>query len=224
MRCRKVRSFLSAYCKGELPEKRTGAISDHLEGCPRCRFEETAYREMSQYIDKLPKYSVSEDFNSRLLKRIAEERFSETRSRAYLPKKIPVLTFNRLAPLFAAACFVFAFMFSGGLNLLEDKQEPIKAVTSVLNDDYLTTQPKPDHILNQHLAANWAFNEQIARVNRIRGLMTRLAGQNSFGSLASSSANQYYMPPFYRIQQYYPNLETNSSPASSWSKEVNNGQ
>jgi len=179
---------------------------------------------MNQYIERFPKYSVSEDFNSRLLKKIADERFSETRSRAYLPKKIPVLTFNRLAPLFAAACFIFAFMFSGGLNLMMDKQKSTEVVSTGLNDDYLTTQPGPDHILNQHLAANWVFSEQVARANRIKGLMTRLAGQNSFGSLASSSVNRYYIPSFYRIQQYYPNPETNSNPASSWIREVNNGQ
>ena len=190
MRCRKVRSFLSAYCRDELPGKQASAILAHLEGCPECRLEETAYRELNMAMGDLPGYSVSDDFNSRLLKRVADERFKEVRSKAYMPKRIPVVTFNRLAPILAAACFVFAFVFSGGMEKLLDKNDvPSAIVSTELDNSYMTAQPE-----------DWAFRKQVARATRIKGLMNRLSGQNSFGTLASQTTSRYSLPTIFRMQ------------------------
>lgn len=203
MRCQRVRSFLSAYCKGELIEKRSDAISAHLEGCPKCRYEETAYREMNKSVGELSGITVSDDFNSRLLKRVADERYKETRSKAYLPKKIPVVTLNRLAPVFAAACFIFAFIFSGGTDLFKDTPEG--PIYTEVNDSYLTVQPE------------WEFNKEVERATRINGLMNQLSNRSSFGSLASSSRRNSFRS-FYRVRtqpsllRTYPYLQTVSNP------------
>ncbi len=195
MRCQRVRSFLSAYCKGELAEKRTGAIAAHLEGCPRCRYEEAAYREMNKSFGQLPSFTVSDDFNSLLLKRVADERFKETRTKAYLPKKIPVVSFNRLAPVVAAACFVFAFIFSGGMDLFIDTPETPRSVVVELDDSYMTVQPE------------WEFTKEVARATRINGLMNQMAGQNSFGSLVSSSQRSNFQS-LYRTRRFPPMIRT----------------
>ncbi len=210
MRCQKVRSFLSAYCKGELAEKRTGAIAAHLEGCIRCRYEETAYRELNKSVGELSGYTVSDDFNSLLLKRVADERFKETRSKAYLPKKIPVVTFNRLAPIFATACFVFAFIFSGGMDLFIDTQEVSTYVSTELDDSYLTVQPE------------WEFNKEVARATRINGLVNQLSNQSSFGTLASSSQRNSFRSPFNR--QYPPMIRTYRYLQSNSYKGVNSSR
>lgn len=211
MRCQKVRSFLSAYCKGELVEKRTGAIAEHLEGCIRCRYEEAAYRELNKSVGELSGYTVSGDFNSLLLKRVANERFKETRSKAYLPKKIPMVTFNRLAPVFATACFIFAFIFSGGMDLFIDTKEAPTYVTIELDNSYMTVQPE------------WEFNKEVARATRINGLMNQLSNQSSFGSLVSSSQRNSFRSQF-KIQQYPPTIRTYRYLQSNSNKGVNSSR
>jgi len=211
MRCQKVRSFLSAYCKGELTEKRTGAIAAHLEGCPRCRYEETVYREMNKSIGQLPNFTVSGDFNSLLLKRVADERHKETRTKAFLPKRIPVVSVNRLAPIFAAACFIFAFIFSGGIDLFIDTPETPSYVTTELDNSYMTVQPE------------WEFNKEVARATRINGLMNQLSNQSSFGSLASSARRNNFQS-LYRARQFPPMIRAFPYLRSNSNEGVNNSR
>ncbi|MCP4705495.1 MAG: hypothetical protein GY865_12910 [candidate division Zixibacteria bacterium] len=213
MRCQRVRSFLSAYCKGELIEKRSGAIKAHLEGCPRCRYEETAYREMNKSVGELAKESVvSDDFNSLLFKRVADERYNETRTKAYIPKKIPLVSFNRIAPVVAAACFMFAFVFSGGISLFIDQPETPAYVE--LDDSYMTVQP------NENVHAQWEFNKEVERAARINGLMNQLSNQGNFGSLASSSRRNNFGSPF-GVHQFPPMIRTYPYIQSNTIKGVN---
>ena len=222
MRCQRVRSFLSAYCKGELTEKRSGAIAVHLEDCPGCCDEETAYREMYKSVGQLSCCPVSDDFNSQLLKRVADERFKETRTKAYIPKKIPVVTFNRLAPVFAAACFIFAFIFSGGTELFINSSEGPEYTATELNESYKDILPEKDHILNPKPGSEWAFSKEVARATRINGLMNQMASQNSFGSLASSRQNNYQSS--FRVRQFPPMIRTYQYLQSNSNKGVNSSR
>lgn len=196
MRCRKVRSYLSAYCKDELSGRRQRAVSEHLEGCPECRREEAVFREINSHTVSLPQNKVSAEFGDRLLNRIAREKFKETRTRAYFPRRTPVLGWGRLVPALATMGLVLAFIFYGGLNFLTNQSEPDSytniAVTSDRVDDrYKDVQPQPDHVLSQHVRSNWAFKKQVARANRIRNLMNTLASGNYFGTGAAQYANSY---------------------------------
>lgn len=190
MRCRRVRSCLSAYCKNELSERRQKAVMAHLEECPECRREEAVIREIEAAIGKLPEYKVSPDFNSRVLSRVAEERFKETRSKAYLPKRAPIFGWGRLVPALATISLVLAFVFLGGLDLINEPGEQVtiaekSRTPAELDDRYLTVQPQSNHVLIQHANAGWAFDKQLARATRIKNLMNRLAGQNHFASQPS---------------------------------------
>lgn len=197
MRCRKVRSFLSAYCNNELPEKRQASVREHLGRCDDCRREEAVFRELKGSVDTLPKYRVTDDFNTRLLNRVAQERFKETRTKAYLPRRAPILGWGRLVPAMATACLVLAFVFSGGLGILDKHdQQPTFANQDqggqYLDDRYKEVQPAEDHVLTKHSLSNWAFQKQMAKANRIRNLMNQLAGQNSFGNTAQLAGSSYY--------------------------------
>jgi hypothetical protein len=136
---------------------------------------------------------VSADFNSRLLNKIASERFSETRSQAYFPKKSPALIWSRAIPVVATACLVLAFILTGGINnfMTQSNSEQIASTTSqALDDRYLTVQPQSNHALVQHVSIpsagkNWSFHGQLARVNRIRSLMNAMQSQNNFVSYSS---------------------------------------
>lgn len=206
MHCRRVRSFLSAYSKGELSEKRSRAIADHLRNCPSCRSEESAAREIDLTIAKMSSPGVSPDFNARLLNRIAEERFSETRSRAYLPRKrVPVVNLTRVLAVAAATCFVFALIFAGGFNniLQQHNDQTQIAETVPLNDDYETVQPQSEH---------WVFKEQLQRAARIKNLMNRVTGESQFNILTSQGGQNSYNRRLMPIPRQFFQMHRNGSP------------
>ena len=80
MRCRKARSYLSAYCNDELTDRTRLAVSDHLSTCSTCRKEEAIYRSMISSGAEIEGLKVDDDFNTRLLNRSAQERFAQTRT------------------------------------------------------------------------------------------------------------------------------------------------
>jgi len=196
MRCRKVRSCLSAYCRDELSARGQASVKEHLDRCAGCRREEAVFRELNGSLNTLPEYHVSDDFNTRLLNRIAQERFKETRSRAYLPKRVPIFGWGRLIPAMATACLVLAFVFSGGLGILDNQDQPPTYANNgqggeYLDDRYKDVQPDQTHVLIQHSQSNWVFQKQVAKANRIRNLMNQLASQSSFGNTAQLAGSGY---------------------------------
>jgi hypothetical protein len=157
---------------------------------------------LSQTVRKLPQASVSDDFNNRLLKRIADERHRETRTRAYMPKRVPVIGMNRLAPILATFCLVLAFVFSGGIDklvgpgseaviLADNNAEPIMP-----SDAYKTAQPSASHTISQHASRHWQFDKQVARANRMKGYVNQLASSNNFGNLSYNRSNRFMIPMF----------------------------
>jgi len=146
---------------------------------------------------------VSADFNARLMDRLAKERFSETRSKAYLPnKRVPVVNLTRISAVIAAACFVFAFIFAGGVEkfLLPNDNQTIAntAADPLLSDDYQTVQPQSEH---------WVFKDQLQRATRIKSMMQRLSGESQFniltGQQSGGNYNRLWMPiprEFFRMQ------------------------
>jgi hypothetical protein len=207
MRCRRVLFYLSAYCRGELAGRRQRAVKEHLNACPDCRREEAMFWEINKTIRNLPESKVSDDFNSKLLDRIAKERFQETRTKAYLPKKAPVFGQGKLIPAFVSVGLVLAFVMFGGVDFMnsgDHSQNEYANVTtsSELDNSYATVQPgnsyvKPEQSeqsLAVHSQQAWTFKQKLAKANRMRALMNRLAGQNSFGSGYSHSPDDQLVP------------------------------
>ena len=119
MRCRKVRSFLSAYSKDELNARRKVAVGEHLSNCADCREELQQVRAVSQVVAETERLAVSEDFNARLLNRIAQERFAETRTNAHFPpKRIPWFRWERAVPAVVTAAVVLLVAIFGGTGFL----------------------------------------------------------------------------------------------------------
>jgi hypothetical protein len=234
MRCQRVRYYLSAYCRDELSEGERKAIAAHLQSCPACRREEAVAYEMSAASKALPSYVVSTGFNAQLLNRLAEERFKQTRTKAYLPGRIPVISWSRALPVAVVVCLALAFVLSDQLKNFDSQNNAAMAdrsttSTSGLNDDYLTVQPQADHILLQHANVNsgtaWAFDKQLSRSNRIRGLMNSLASQQSFESNLSRPSDTIYLPPSLELYLQIPinipsNTGTNSTTQAKMVKEV----
>ena len=100
MRFRKTRSLLSAFCNGELSGRKHEKVRKALADDEALRREEAVFESIRKASRELPEKTVSDDFNARLLDRIARERFAETRSSAYLPKAAPTCVSK---PLFKKA-------------------------------------------------------------------------------------------------------------------------
>lgn len=143
MRCQKLRSLLPAYCNSELESSTLVTIERHFHTCSSCRQDLSAHRLVCGQVRSLKKsasaitsmehlnshitsskeapvrtmYRVSEDFNARLLNRIAHERYAQVRAQAYLPKKAPLFGWMRIAQA-AVSVAVLAFVAVG---LVSDK-------------------------------------------------------------------------------------------------------
>lgn len=206
MRCQKVRSFLSAYCNDELDSRKKMAMSDHLSECASCRKEEAIYLSMKKATPQVGGLKVSEDFNDKLLNRIAQERFKETRTKAYLPKPAPVITWGKLAPVVASTFVVVLIAFSLLVNGGQNQLNPQLANTTAQSDDYMTVQPTNNPNMTVNADKTWSFNRQLAKSERISRISNNMNSGQSFNTLASQTiqpASQDRVPfaqNYYRIR------------------------
>jgi len=219
MRCRKVRSFLSAYCHDELNSRRKLAVSEHLLTCSACRREEEIYVQMAGATLNLPEYQVSEDFNARLLNRIAQERFAETRTKAYQPKAAPLFAWTRLATVVATACLavfaVVSLLPEGDITSPIMTADNSQSVTdsSSLDNSYLTVEPVTNPNMTVPMEKDWSLDRQLARAERVKEISNSIIPVGSFGGpqyqLSSRNLltgqpvpyllNQYRMRPVVKI-------------------------
>jgi anti-sigma factor RsiW len=153
-------------------------MREHLAGCALCHREEAAVRAMFGATDSLQRSPLSVDFNARLLDRIARERFTETRTKAYLPRRAPLFSWPRLIPVVGVVA-VAVLAFVGSEYLQRDLVAPTGGQQASLDDSYLTIQPQADRAMATNVNADWSFRSQIAqseRVNRVSGMLTNAAG------------------------------------------------
>ncbi len=183
MRCRKVRSYLSAYCNDEVAGRDLVAIQEHLSTCGACRREESLFRSMREGSRELRAGSLSRDFNARLLDRIAHERFQETRTRAYFPRpSVPILSWRRVAPVLASVSVVAlaaVFVLAPGHDRAIPTYASSSPGSSSLDDSYLTVQPDANPNMTSNLKKNWSLDKQLAqaeRTNQISGMLTSSGG------------------------------------------------
>lgn len=210
MRCRRVRSFLSAYCNGELGGRLKAAISEHLATCSSCRREEAVYQSLAEARGNLNQLSVSDDFNGRLLNRVARERFAETRTKAYLPRRAPVLLWRQAIPAFVSTSLIILLAFAvfppGG----NDLSTPGVTGQLALDDSYLTVQPVAGTDRTAKLDRGWTLSNQMERAARMNQLSNAVAGRGTWPrsdrslglTLATSQtpASVPYVSGYYRVR------------------------
>jgi len=208
MRCRKARSLLSAACSDELDGRRLAAVREHLASCPACQKEASYYTSVRQAVRELPRKALSEDFNTRLLNRIAQERFHETRTRAYLPKRAPRLSWITVAPVVAVmalALVVATSMYQTDPSWPTASSTP--GIPGHMDDRYLTAQPVSNPNMAIGMSDDWSLRRQLARAERLEEISRYLTSQYGFGNthLTSNRVNtgglQPAMPQFYFQRQ-----------------------
>ena len=225
MRCRRARSYLSAYCSDELNGRRKLAVSEHLSTCASCRKEEAFYRSLSGARSSVSTMKVSKDFNGALLNRIAQERFAETRTKAYMPHSARRVVWAKVLPVVVSTCvvaFMAAFMVSPSFRTVV----PGSAGQVRLDDSYLTVQPTKNPNMTVSMHKGWSLDNQLARVQRVNDITNSVTRTGSFAQPAgmvltsvTSRVNSMipYAPTYYR---YRPIIKVYVLPEATSSKEA----
>jgi hypothetical protein len=188
MRCRKVRSFLSAYCREETSPALSAKIKEHLSDCGSCRREEAAYKSMNRLVAGLPRQAVADDFTARLFEKIGQEGFAEKRTKAYFPKRIPRFGMARLAAAASVAVIVLAMgigLHLGDAILAPNNGHVSTTPTRMANtsdDRYLTAQPQDNPFLNEHKSVS----KMVAQYSRWREFSQQLRDNAGVGQMLNA--------------------------------------
>lgn len=200
MRCRKALSLTSAFSNDELEGRKLTALREHLACCPECRAEVDLMRSIRTAGSSLLSMPLSGDFNSKLLNRIARERFAETRTKAYFPRLKPISIWPRLATLSVSAVAVLLTlgMFIPGM-MPDGREVGTGMFSSVIlgeDDSYLTAEPSDNPRAALPLKRNWSLNQQLARSERISRISSNLTAPSGFGNqrLAGSMRGSALFP------------------------------
>ncbi len=181
MHCRRVRSYLSAFSNDELTGAVLREVREHLATCRECRSEEAIYRSVRLATHQMPNRHLSADFNAKILNRVANERFAETRAKAYLPKAAPTFVWRRLVPVLSSVA-VIALVAIGVAQYTPSPNKTNGGTASVdigKNDDYLTVQP---------MSRDWRLDNHLAQSDRITNLTTSMT--QPFDPSASLAGNR----------------------------------
>ena len=203
MRCRKVRSYLSAYCNDELSGRKKLAVDEHLSTCAFCRKEEAIYYSLNSSKNEIGTLKVSEDFNTELLNRIARERFAETRTKAYQPQNPPIFVWSKVVPALASA---FVLLLVAIAVMSPSAIQNIASNNDGLDNSYLTVQPTDNPNMTVNMNKNWSLGNQLARTERINTISNNMTKVGSFSgaqqaTMTNIRAKEKMTAPY--ISTYY---------------------
>ncbi|MEW6413493.1 MAG: hypothetical protein AB1483_13640 [Candidatus Zixiibacteriota bacterium] len=194
-------------------------MSEHLSTCSACRKEEAFYKSLLDVRSEIPQFKVSDDFNAKLLNRVAQERFAQTRTEAYLPKTAPRVTWGQLVPVVATACLVLFISIVAISPEIKQGVGLTSSSTRELDDSYLTVQPVNNPNLAVPMHRGWSLNDELARVERVNTLTSSMTSANSFepvsGMRQVTSQTAYhapYVPDYFRVR---PVIRVYGLPAGS---------
>ncbi|HOD66806.1 MAG TPA: hypothetical protein PKW75_07535 [candidate division Zixibacteria bacterium] len=190
-------------------------MSEHLSTCPECRREESEYRSLFAAAEQVKARTVSADFTTKLFHRLAEERFAETRTKAYLPKRAPVVRWAAVAPVAVSVCVLTLV----GIMMLSGGQEPQTAMADLGGDPstrYMTAQPTHNPNLTVNLEKDWSLAAQMARAERLNRLSQAVGAQVEFHGLptygatnvAATTGASPYVSEVYRIRPVIRSYQT----------------
>ncbi len=213
MRCRKVRSLLAAYYNGELTGRRQLLIREHLASCSECRREAAVYASIREAGKALPQMKVSEDFNTLLLNRVANERFNETRTKAYLPRRAPVLSWRLVAPAVTTAVLAVLVMVNLVTPPHQDMTMAVADVARTTDDSYRVVQPQDNPNMTVNLRKDWSLQQQLAKAERISRIYDFLTDRSGFSDMHLTSTLSHsqtvprsvapYGRGFFKVQPVY---------------------
>ncbi|MDZ7370816.1 MAG: zf-HC2 domain-containing protein [candidate division KSB1 bacterium] len=114
--CNRVQKLFSAYYEGELAEDQKIAFEQHLEECPRCRENFSAFKVVCRRLKELPKPKPTPYFDAALYYRVRREQRPASR---YAVFPMPS---GRTVPVFVAAAVLLVFLGAQLQKAAMDKQ------------------------------------------------------------------------------------------------------
>jgi len=211
MRCRKARSLLSTYSNNELEGRQQVLLREHLAACANCRREYNLFASINEAKEALPEKTVSADFNAKLLNRIAQERFVETRTKAYHPKRAPIFTWWRVAPV-VATTMLLAFVTINTF-IISDNSSNLLVQTVGNGNDYLSAQPTNNPNMTTTMSKNWSLNRQMAKAKQNNSISNSMIDRSGFGNnqLASATMKVPNRSVYYRVRPVIKIYETSGT-------------
>jgi hypothetical protein len=185
MRCRRARSLLSIYCNGELTGRPQVALREHLAECADCRKEAAVFTSVGEACKEMPARVVAADFDTRLLNRIAAERFAETRSRAYFPQHAPIIRWKLAVPVLATACVAVVAAVSVFYSPQEQSGQWTAVGSGGPDESYQTVQPLDNPNMTGSLSKDWSLHGQLAQSERVSRIVHSLTTRNGFSGFQS---------------------------------------
>jgi len=185
MRFRKIRSYLSAFSNDELSDRKQERVRERLAGSEALRREEAIYRSIRDGCRELPKENVSNEFNARLLDRIARERFAETRSRAYLPRTSVPRAWGKLVPALATV----ATLLVVGINFVGipgSREQGTTGVSYTSDDAYKTVSAEHNPNMRAGAPRKVSLPDMIAIVDRADQISNMLTASSQFATVSST--------------------------------------
>jgi hypothetical protein len=137
---------------------------------------------MRESYQGLPQMKLSEDFNTRLLNRIGQERFAETRTRAYLPKRAPMFRWHLVVPAMATMALVIVTAVGLMMSGAEQQTPQLTASSSAPDNLYQTVEPTNNPNMTANLQKNWSLDRQVAKAERLSRLSDFLTGYQGFSN------------------------------------------
>jgi hypothetical protein len=142
---------------------------------------------MSTAGQQLPSMAVSNDFNARLLNRVAQERFAETRSKAFLPRRAPILRWTTAIPAFVTTSVVVLLAFVAFSGQFPHQGGLTANSKSGLDESYRTVQPICNANNTMNLNKNWSLNRQLAQAEKMYQISRVIIRQGAWGNFERSS-------------------------------------
>lgn len=138
MRCRTVQRKLSAFLDGELSEKATSHIAEHLSRCPTCPQEAASLSSVWEELGEMHAIDPSPYFWTRLSARIAQ-----AEEQRFLLKEIWGMLHRLLVPATVIVASVVGLWIGGTLYDLyaQDQPESWEQAARVLHLDALDDFP-----------------------------------------------------------------------------------
>jgi hypothetical protein len=111
--CKKIEKDLTAYLDGELAEKKSLAVSGHLEACPECRREFHLLRETMTLAREWNDIRPSADFDRVFWQKLVAMKEGHSRKPGILSQVWSLLTANYIAtPVALALLLLITFVQS----------------------------------------------------------------------------------------------------------------
>jgi len=131
--CQRFKSMVSNYIEGELDQKNQGLMEKHLRACLGCKRKISQLKQLIQNLKKLPKISVTPDFETILRARINRENRLAKRQRN---RWLPTGQFRLPAYVFGAAVLALALFTVFAIN----KSNRISPPQANMNEQWIQPQ------------------------------------------------------------------------------------